>query len=79
MPELAGKCDFVVTRAVRLDTELIDMAMKYLRRGGALLTSGPPSGVSPPSVDWDGDFEWKAISFDEIGLRRRFFIASKGS
>jgi len=79
MSELAGKCDFVVTRAVRLDTELIDMAMKYLRRGGALLASGPPSGVSPPSVDWDGDFEWKAISFDEIRLTRRFFIASKGS
>ena len=77
MPELAEKCDFVVSRAVRLDSELIDLAMKLLRPGGALLTSGPPSGASPPRVDWNGDFEWKIISFAEIGLTRRFFMASK--
>jgi 16S rRNA (guanine527-N7)-methyltransferase len=77
MPELAAKCDFVVSRAVRLDSELIDLAMKLLRPGGALLTSGPPSGASPPRVDWNGNFEWKIMSFAEIGLTRRFFIASK--
>jgi hypothetical protein len=77
VPELADKCDFVVSRAVRLDSELIDLAMKLLRPGGALLTSGPPSGVSPPHVDWSGNFEWKTISFTGIGLTRRFFIASK--
>jgi 16S rRNA (guanine527-N7)-methyltransferase len=78
MPELAGKYDFVVTRAVRLDSHLIDLAMNYLRRGGALLTSGPPSGAPQPKVEWNGAFEWKTISFAEIGLTRRFFIASKG-
>ena len=77
VPELVDKCDFVVSRAVRLDSELIDLAMKLLRPGGALLTSGPPSGVSPPHVDWSGNFEWKTISFTGIGLTRRFFIASK--
>jgi 16S rRNA (guanine527-N7)-methyltransferase len=77
VPELADKCDFVVSRAIRLDSELIDLAMKLLRPGGALLTSGPPSGVSPPHVDWSGNFEWKIISFTGIGLTRRFFIASK--
>jgi len=77
MPELAEKCDFVISRAVKLDSELIDLAMKLLRPGGALLTSGPPSGVSPPHVDWSGNFEWKTISFTGIGLTRRFFIASK--
>jgi len=76
-PELVDKCDFVVSRAVRLDSELIDLAMNLLRPGGALLTSGPPSGVSPPHVDWSGNFEWKTISFTGIGLTRRFFIASK--
>jgi 16S rRNA (guanine527-N7)-methyltransferase len=77
VPELSDKCDFVVSRAVRLDSDLIDLAMKLLRPGGALLTSGPPSGVSPPHVDWSGNFEWKTISFTGIGLTRRFFIASK--
>jgi len=77
MPELDEKCDFVISRAVKLDSELIDLAMKLLRPGGALLTSGPPSGVSPPHVDWSGNFEWKIISFAEIGLTRRFFVAPK--
>ena len=77
MPELAGAFDFVVTRAVRLDGELIDLAMEYLKQGGTLLTSGPPSGAPPPKVEWEGKFEWKTISFAQIGLTRRFFIASK--
>jgi 16S rRNA (guanine527-N7)-methyltransferase len=77
MPELAGAFDFVVTRAVRLDSELIDLSMKYLKQGGTLLTSGPPSGAPHPKVDWEGKFEWKTISFAQIGLTRRFFIASK--
>jgi hypothetical protein len=28
-------------------------------------------------VDWKGDFSWKTISFDRIGITRRFFIGSK--
>ena len=77
MPQLAGGYDFVVTRAVRLDGELIELAMKYLKQGGTLLTSGPPSGAPQPKVEWGGKFEWKTISFAQIGLTRRFFIASK--
>ena len=76
VPALAGAYDFVVTRAVRLDGELIDLAMKYLKQGGTLLTSGPPSGAPQPKVEWEGRFEWKIISFAQIGLTRRFFIAS---
>ena len=78
MPELQGTYDFVVTRAVRLDGRLIDGAMKFLKRGGKLLTSGPPSGEPPPEVNWEGDFSWKTISFAKIGITRRFFIGSKG-
>jgi 16S rRNA (guanine527-N7)-methyltransferase len=77
MPELAGAYDFVVSRAVRLDGELVDLAMRYLKPGGTLLTSGPPSGAPQPLVEWDGHFEWKTISFAKIGLTRRFFIAAK--
>jgi 16S rRNA (guanine527-N7)-methyltransferase len=77
VPELEGNYDFVVTRAVRLDGLFIDGAMKYLRPGGKLLTSGPPSSEPQPVVDWRGDFSWKTISFDRIGITRRFFIGSK--
>lgn len=77
LPELMGNYDFVVTRAVRLDSQLIDSAMQYLRPGGRLLTSGPPSSTPQPEVEWNGAFEWKTISFAKIGMMRRFFIASK--
>jgi 16S rRNA (guanine527-N7)-methyltransferase len=77
LPDLAGNYDFVVTRALRLDSQLIDSAMQYLRPGGRLLTSGPPSGAPQPQVEWNGAFEWKTISFARIGMMRRFFIATK--
>ena len=77
LPELVGNYDFALTRAVRLDSRFIDDAMTYLRPGGKLLTSGPPSGVPQPTVDWSGPSEWKSISFAKIGLTRRFFVASK--
>ena len=77
MPELEGNYDFVVTRAVRLEGRFIDGAMKYLRPGGKLLTSGPPSSEPQPVVDWDGTSNWKTISFAKIGIMRRFFIGSK--
>jgi len=77
VPELEGSYDFVVTRAVRLDGQFIDGAMKYLKPGGKLLTSGPPSGDPQPVVNWPGNFDWKTISFAKIGITRRFFIASR--
>jgi 16S rRNA (guanine527-N7)-methyltransferase len=77
LPELVGQYDFVLTRAVRLEGRLIGEAMTYLKPGGKLLTSGPPSGVIQPKVEWPGQSEWKSISFAKIGLTRRFFIASK--
>ncbi len=77
MPELAGSYDFAVTRAVRLDGQFIDGAMKYLKPGGKLVTSGPPSGDPQPVVNWPGNLDWKTISFAKIGIVRRFFIGSR--
>ena len=79
VPELAGKFDFVLTRAVRLGEDLIDTAMTYLRTGGRLLASGPPVvGVALPKVMWKGQVEWKKTEFPKIGLSRTFFMATKG-
>ena len=77
LPELVGAYDFAVTRAVRLDADFVDQAMTYLKPGGKLLTSGPPTGVPQLAVEWTGRSEWKTISFAKIGMTRRFFVASK--
>lgn len=79
LPELEGKFDFVLTRAVGLEVDLIDTAMTYLRPGGSLLASGPPVvGAALPKVMWKGRAEWKRAEFPKIGMSRTFFVAIKG-
>jgi len=79
VPELEGKFDFVLTRAVGLGVDLIDTAMTYLRPGGSLLASGPPVvGAALPKVMWKGQAEWKKAVFRKIGMSRTFFMATKG-
>jgi 16S rRNA (guanine527-N7)-methyltransferase len=78
LPELKGKFDFVLTRAVGLGEDLIDTAMTYLRPGGSLLSSGPPVvGATLPKVMWKGQSEWKRAEFAKIGMTRTFFLATK--
>ena len=79
VPELEGKFDFVLTRAVGLGVDLIDTAMTYLRPGGSLLASGPPVvGATVSKVMWKGQAEWKRAEFPKIGMSRTFFMATKG-
>jgi 16S rRNA (guanine527-N7)-methyltransferase len=75
LPELLGKYDLVLTRSVGLTRRLIGNAMRYLKEGGLLLATGPPSGSALPQPDWSGPFEWKTIRFAKIGLTRVFFVA----
>jgi 16S rRNA (guanine527-N7)-methyltransferase len=79
IPELEGKFDFVLTRAVRLESDLIDTAMAYLKPRGNLIASGPPViGAALPMVMWSGQSEWKRAEFPKIGVSRMFFLATKG-
>jgi 16S rRNA (guanine527-N7)-methyltransferase len=79
VPELEGKFDFVLTRAVGLGVDLIDTAMAYLRPGGSLLATGPPVvGATLPKVIWKGQAEWKRAEFPKIGMSRTFFMATRG-
>jgi 16S rRNA G527 N7-methylase RsmG len=79
VPDLEGKFDFVLTRAVGLGVDLIDTAMTYLRPGGSLLASGPPvAGAAVSKVMWKGQSEWKRAEFPKIGMSRTFFMAIKG-
>ena len=77
IPELIGKFDVVLTRAVGLGVGLIEIAMAYLRIGGRLVASGPPVGSSMPKINWQGPAEWKTVGFPKIGLARAFLMATK--
>jgi 16S rRNA (guanine527-N7)-methyltransferase len=77
VPELMGKFDVVLTRAVGLGPGLIDIAMAYLRIGGRLVASGPPVGSLMPKIHWQGPAEWKTVGFPKVGLARAFLMATK--
>ena len=75
--ELSGTFDLVLTRSVGLKASFIRSSLLLLRRGGEFLAGGPPSDQPAPTIDWSGSAEWKTISFDTLGLTRRFFVARK--
>jgi len=77
VPELIGRFDIVLTRAVGMGPGLIEIAMAYLRIGGRLVASGPPAGSPMPMINWQGPAEWKTVEFPEIGLARAFLMAIK--
>jgi 16S rRNA (guanine527-N7)-methyltransferase len=77
VPELMGKFDVVLTRAVGLGPGLIDIAMAYLRIGGRLVASGPPVGSLMPKIHWQGPAEWKTVGFPKVGLARAFLMATR--
>jgi len=77
VPELMGKFDVVLTRAVGLGPGLIEAALAYLRIGGRLLASGPPVGSPMPKISWQGPVEWKTVGFPKIGLARAFLMVTK--
>jgi len=77
VPELLGKFDVVLSRAVGLDAGLLEIAMAYLRTGGRLVASGPPVGSPTPKIKWQGPAEWKTVEFPKISLARAFLTATK--
>ena len=76
VPELQGKFDIVLTRAVGLGSEVIEMATAYLKPGGKLVASGPPVGRAVPKIDWQGSAEWKTIGFPGVGTARAFLVVT---
>jgi len=75
MPELQGKFDFVLTRAVGRGSQVIEMAAPYLRPGGKVIASGPPVARAMPKVEWP-NAEWKKVEFPGLGLARGFLVAT---
>ena len=77
LPELLGKYEIVLSRAVGLSPRLVRDAMLYLKPTGLLLASGPPAGSPHQRLKWAGRYEWKTIRFAKIGLTRTFFVATR--
>jgi len=68
--------DVVLTRSVRLEDELLEASMRLLKPHGMFVASGPPPNKPAPEIRWSGVASWKVISFDSLGIERRFFIAT---
>jgi len=76
---MCGVFDVVLTRSVRLEDELLEASMRLLKPRGMFVASGPPPNQPAPEIGWSGVASWKTISFDSLGIERRFFIASAGA
>jgi 16S rRNA (guanine527-N7)-methyltransferase len=76
LPELQGKFDVVVTRAVGLGSGVIDMATAYLKSGGKLIAAGPPVGRTMPKIDGPTPAEWKKIEYPKLGITRAFLVVT---
>ena len=77
--DAAGEFDVAVARAAGPSSELVPIALRYLRRGGCFITSGPPpdklvKGKQPPAAA-----RWEIRDFPALGLRRSFLVARKES
>jgi 16S rRNA (guanine527-N7)-methyltransferase len=74
--ELQGKFDVVVTRAVGLGSEVIDMARVYLKSGGKLIAAGPPIARTMPRIDGPVSAEWKKVEYPKLGMARAFLVVT---
>lgn len=75
--DLQGKFDVAVCRAVGLGPDFLRAAMKYLRRGGVFIASGPPPDKPPASVGHRPAGELRQVDYPSLGLTRRFLVIRK--
>ena len=76
LPELQGKFDVVVTRAVGLGSEVIEMATAYLKSGGKLIAAGPPIARTMPKIDGPPSAEWRKVEYPKLGMARAFLVVT---
>lgn len=76
-PELAGKFDVVVAKAVGPVAEITSIALQYLKPGGRFIASGPPSDREPPALPQDLRAAWQRVEFPSLSIIRLFLVAHK--
>jgi 16S rRNA (guanine527-N7)-methyltransferase len=79
LPDLSGKFDFAVARAAGAPTDVLLVAMGYLRPGGLFVASGPPPSTPLPQIEQPFKGEWRVQTYPEIGSSRTFLVARKES
>src|SRR5262245_29290780 len=70
-----GEFDAVIARAVAPVSELIPVALRYLKPGGKLIVSGPPSGHREKDHRKPADLE--IHEYPELGVARAFWVVIK--
>jgi len=78
-PDLVGRFDIALSRAVGNLPGLLPAAMRYLRPGGVFIASGPPSASRPRSPSPDPQLQWRRINYKTLGISRLFAFAEKPS
>jgi 16S rRNA (guanine527-N7)-methyltransferase len=76
-PDLVGRFDVVVARAVGSLSRLIPTAVRYLKSGGIFVTSGPPPGGSRPAIPVGFGAKWVTVPSGVSGSKRVFLTLSK--
>ena len=74
-PDLIGKFDVVVSRAVGLD--LLPTATRYLKPGGLFVGAGSPAQNARIRIQGAMPAKWETISFPALGLTRTFLLGHK--
>jgi len=78
-PDLVGKFDVALSRAVGELPRLLPAAMQYLRPGGLFISSGPPVGGRPRPTSQFPGVEWRSVKYKTLGISRLFAISQKPS
>jgi len=73
--ERMGEFDVAVARAVAPLAQLLPVALGYLRSGGSLIVSGPPTGDGRIKESGDARVEIRRV--EELGQTRNFVVVPK--
>jgi 16S rRNA (guanine527-N7)-methyltransferase len=78
-PDLVGKFDIALSRAVGELPKLLPAAMAYLKPGGVFISSGPPVGGRPRPASQSPGVEWRSMNYKALGISRLFALSQKPS
>jgi 16S rRNA (guanine527-N7)-methyltransferase len=76
-PELQGRFDVAVARAVAGPEVLWGLARPYLKPGGRLVASGPPYGSKLKDLHAIPEARWTTVPSPILGRDRVFLIVQK--
>lgn len=77
LPNLIGRFDVAVARAVGPMRKLLPIVAEYLRPGGIFLAPGPPNPPALPPAHAGMLTRWEQVPYPALGLSRVLLVASK--